>query len=243
MTEMIPTLVVFDLDDTLYEFQPCDEAGRIGLAALVSSRFGEIGERFDDAFSRARLLVKGRLGETASSHSRLLYCHEALELLGLRSEPRMALEMEQAYWRSYLAVAELRPGALDLIDTLRYNSVPIAIVTDLTTQIQFRKLVYLDIEQYFDHVVCSEETRNDKSSLEPFELLASRVGAAALECVWFIGDRATDAPIEELIERGTIKSGLGFVSEHLTPGSQHVRHWDRLSDIERQVTERFGTVV
>lgn len=240
MSQNAPTLVVFDLDDTLYEYAPCDNAGRTGLTKLMSDRFGIEDIRFNDAYSRARSAVKARLGETASSHSRLLYSHEALELLGLRSEPRMALEMEQAYWSNYLSVAELKLGALDLMDTLRYNSVPIAIVTDLTAQIQFRKLVYLGVAQYFDHVVCSEETPGEKSSLEPFELLASRVGESALDCVWFVGDRIFDAPVAALVERGIIKSGVGFVSENGFSAMGSIRHWDRLSDIERAASERFA---
>ena len=241
MTEPKPTLIVLDLDDTLYEYAPCDAAGKAAVESYAMSELGIPADKFRDAAGSARERVKARLGRSASSHSRLLYFHESLELLGLGSEPRIALEMEQTYWRSYLATSELREGAVDLLDTMRYNGVPIAIVTDLTAQIQLRKLVYLDIAQQVDHVVCSEETVGEKEGLAPFELLAERVGEAALSTVWFVGDQDFDVPVDRLVERGIIGSGLGFLLRAETGDtSERVRRWDRLSDIEKVANESFS---
>lgn len=232
-----PTMMVFDLDDTLYEYARCDAAGRDALFRFSTEELGVKAPAFAEAFLQARLNVKERLGETASSHSRLLYCHEALELIGLRSEPHVALVMEQEYWRNYLLAMELRPGVIDLLQTLRYNDVATAIVTDLTAQIQFRKLYHLDIAKLIDHVVCSEETALEKKSLQPFRLLASRVAPAALECVWFVGDNDFDAPVDRLIEEGVIKDGRGFVHTGTTAG--HVTAWREARELEVQLERAF----
>jgi putative hydrolase of the HAD superfamily len=233
MTHRPPTLVIFDLDDTLYKYAPCDEEGQKALGTYASHALGISEHHFAKVFDLARMAVKTRLGKTASSHSRLLYCHESLELLGLRSEPRLALEMEQTYWRAYLAKSELREGCLDLLDALRYEGVPIAVVTDLTAQIQFRKLIYLDVAQYVDHIVCSEETLGEKTDFAPFELLATRVPQPLLENVWFIGDQLFDAPISELTSRGIIGGGFGFVrGRDLSLNTIQVQRWERFSEIE-----------
>jgi putative hydrolase of the HAD superfamily len=229
----MPTMVVFDLDDTLYEYEPCNAAGKQALFRFATEELGVMSPAFEQAYSQARLNVKKRLGPTASSHSRLLYCHEALELIGLRSEPHVALVMEQEYWRNYMLAMELRPGVADLLQALRYNDVVTAIVTDLTAQIQFRKLYHLDIAKLVDHVVCSEETALEKASLQPFELLASRVSPAALECVWFVGDQDFDAPVDALVAKGLVKQGLGFV--HESSDQQRARSWRTIREIEEQL--------
>ena len=226
----MPTMVVFDLDDTLYEYEPCNAAGKAALFRFATDELGVMSPAFEEAYDQARTNVKKRLGPTASSHSRLLYCHEAMELIGLRSEPHVALVMEQEYWRNYMLAMELRPGVADLLQALRYNDVVTAIVTDLTAQIQFRKIYHLDIAKLVDHVVCSEETALEKASLQPFELLISRVSPAALDCVWFVGDQDFDAPVDALVEMGSVKRGLGFV--HESSGQERVRSWRTIREIE-----------
>jgi putative hydrolase of the HAD superfamily len=226
-------MIVFDLDDTLYEYDVCDAAGKKALFEYASSELGVKSPAFEEAFSQARKNVKARLGPTASSHSRLLYCHEALELIGLRSEPNVALVMEQTYWRTYLLAMELRPGASDLLQSLRFHDVVTAVVTDLTASIQFRKLYHLDIAKYVDHVVCSEETAQEKASLQPFRLLASRVQPEALRDVWFVGDKEFDAPVDALVAEGLIGAGTGFV--HADTAQTSVLPWRSFGEIEARL--------
>lgn len=233
-----PSLVIFDLDHTLYDFDIAHAAGMSALRAFAGAQLGARGSAFEEAFAEARQNVKARLGSTASSHSRLLYCHEALEILGIRSEPVMALQMEQEYWRNYLSAAVLRPGVSGMLQTLRYNNVVTAVVTDLTAQIQFRKIVHLDLTREIDHIVCSEETKGEKESLEPFRLLFERVHAGAREHVWFVGDRDFDAPVQELIDLGLIDSGRGFVLAAQATG--HVTGWHDFLELERMTDSIFG---
>jgi FMN phosphatase YigB (HAD superfamily) len=228
-----PTMMVFDLDDTLYEYDCCDAAGKEALFTFASEELGVKSPAFEEAFAQARVNVKQRLGRTASSHSRLLYCHEAMELIGLRSEPQVALVMEQTYWRNYLLRMQLRTGVIDLLQTLRYNDVFTAIVTDLTAQIQFRKLSHLDLAKHIDHVVCSEETAKEKKSLQPFRLLASRVSSEALENVWFVGDQDFDAPVDALINEGVIREGRGFIYGASSQG--RVSSWTTMREIEEHL--------
>ena len=224
-------MVVFDLDDTLYEYERCEEAGRAAVFRFANDELGVMATEFAAAYDAGRTAVKSRLGPVASSHSRLLYCHEALESVGLRSEPLIALAMEQEFWREYILTMRLRPGVLDLLQRLRFHGVPIAIVTDLTAQIQFRKLAYLDIARLIDHIVCSEETQGEKTTLAPFRLLFSRVPASQRESVWFIGDNPNDAPIAALRDEGLIGTGFGLVRG--STRGQDVSPWLSVADIDR----------
>lgn len=232
-----PTLVVFDLDDTLYPYEAANRAGLQAISRFASEELGIRSPAFDDALAAARVAVKRRLGSVASSHSRLLYFHETLELIGLRSEPQIALSLEQEYWRNYLLSIELRPGVTELLSTLRYNGVTTAIVTDLTAQIQFRKIAYLQLGDYIDHVVCSEETSQEKISGEPFDLLFERVAEPVLDEVWFVGDQIIDAPVDRFVESGRIKGGRGFVRG--AKAEKSTGPWTHFAEIESAVEREF----
>ena len=65
---------------------------------------------------------------------------------------------------------KLFDDVLEFLDDLRLLGIPMVIVTDLTAQIQFRKIVYFGLDRYFDFVVTSEEAGQDKPNAAPFEL-------------------------------------------------------------------------
>jgi FMN phosphatase YigB (HAD superfamily) len=237
-TPRLPSLVIFDLDDTLYPYAPCHKAGTAALVRFAARELGVKERAFLDVWDGARKRVKARLGATGSSHSRLLYGHEAIEMLGLRSQPGLALALEQEYWREYLLAARLRPGARDLLSSLRYNNIPIAVVTDLTAQIQFRKLVHLELDQVVDHVVTSEEAPTDKVGLEPFRVLFDRLPKQDANHVWFVGDSGPDVScIPTLVAEGLIESGTGWLLAGR--GDAHgALTWTDLETIEKALNER-----
>ena len=100
------------------------------------------------------------------------------------------LDLEQTYWRTFLANAQLFPQAKEFLDDLRLNSIPTAIVSDLTAQIQFRKMIYFGLDHYFDCVVTSEEAGQEKPHAVPFHLALEKIQAQGKN-IWMIGDNAT----------------------------------------------------
>jgi len=230
----LPSLVVFDLDDTLYPYAPCHTAGMGALVKFAARQLGVKERAFLQVWEAARARVKTRLGDTGSSHSRLLYGHEAIEMLGLRSQPALALALEQEYWREYLLAARLRPGAEDLLAALRYSGISIAIVTDLTAQIQFRKMVHLGLDQVVDHIVVSEEAPTDKLGLPPFRILFERLEEGVAKHVWFVGDSIADVScVAQLVEEGLIAEGTAWLLEGRDAGNSNVRTWRDLRTIEQ----------
>jgi putative hydrolase of the HAD superfamily len=51
------------------------------------------------------------------------------------------LDFEQTYWRTFFSNSVLFDGVKELLDDIRLLGIPAAIVTDLTAQIRFRKVV------------------------------------------------------------------------------------------------------
>jgi putative hydrolase of the HAD superfamily len=182
-----PSCVLLDLDNTLYAYAPAHDAGMAATEDLVA-RTLNLGRRdFRDCFQDARTELKMRLGRTASAHSRLLYFQRAIERAGFSTQPLIALQMEQAYWGAFLAEAKLFDEALDFLDDLRIAGIPCVIVTDLTAQIQFRKIIHFGIDRFVDWVVTSEEAGTDKPSPTNFELALAKLGGVE-GVIWMVGE-------------------------------------------------------
>ena len=183
----MPNAVLFDTDNTLYAYDSAHAAAQQAVREKVVDTFSISARDFDKTFNEARDQIKERLGHTASSHSRLLYLQRMLEIMGLGSQVLLALDFEQTYWRTFLSNAVLFDGVKDLLDDLRLLGIPTAIVTDLTAQIQFRKVVYFGLDRYFDYIVTSEEAGFDKPHEAPFKIALEKMQPKG-QCIWMIGD-------------------------------------------------------
>lgn len=183
----LPDAFLFDTDNTLYPYDPAHAAAHAAVREKVVSTFSISPDDFEKAFKEARNQVKARLKHTASSHSRLLYLQRMLEIMGLGSQVLLALDFEQTYWRTFLSNAVLFDGVKELLDDIRLLGIPTAIVTDLTAQIQFRKVVYFGLDHYFDYIVTSEEAGFDKPHEAPFEIALEKMRPQG-DCIWMIGD-------------------------------------------------------
>lgn len=183
----LPDAILFDIDDTLYAYQPAHLAAARVVSEKVSSMYMISETDFNKAYDEARMQIKAQLGRTASSHSRLLYYQRALELLGLSNQILTALDLEQSYWRSFLLKAKLFENVIETLNEIRLHGIPLALVTDLTAQIQMRKIVFFKLDQYVDYLVTSEESGSDKFAPASYQLALAKLGISK-GCVWMIGD-------------------------------------------------------
>jgi len=184
-----PDCVLLDLDNTLYAVDGPHAAGQQAARDYAKTELSIDPEAFDRAFTVSREELKHRLGDTASSHSRLLYFQRTMERAGLATQPFAALQMEQAYWSAFLAEAQLFEDVTDFLDDLRIAGVRVVIVTDLTAQVQHRKMLFFGLHRYIDWMVTSEEVKADKPAPEIFELALAKLGGVE-GTIWMIGDNA-----------------------------------------------------
>jgi putative hydrolase of the HAD superfamily len=151
----LPHVVLFDLDNTFYAYDPAHAAAFQAVCAKVTNTFSIPHATVTAAYDHARTQVKQKLHHTGASHNRLLYMQAMLEYMGLGSQILLSLNFEQTYWRTFFSHAILFNHVKELRDDLRLSSISTAVVTDLTTQIQFRKLVYFGLDSYFNFIVTS----------------------------------------------------------------------------------------
>ena len=178
--------IIFDLDNTLYDYETVHKKAMENLCAFTCKKLGVSKTQFLKAFSWAKSRTKALLKNTGSSHNRLLYCQKTLEALGL-SPVDMALEMYNCYWDSFLAYMKLREGTILLFEKLKANGIKIAICTDLTAHIQHRKIRALGLVPYIDVLVTSEEAGIEKPGEKIYSLVMDKLNLPVTECL-FVGD-------------------------------------------------------
>lgn len=185
-----PELAIFDLDNTLYDYEIANASGQAALNIFLSQHLGRTETEISHLLGESRQRVKGRLGSTASSHSRLLYIRELLVRLNIHTNAAFALECEQVFWREYLKKMQLFPGVEELFSVLRLAKTRMVLVTDLSSQIQLRKLAWLGLDKAFEVIVTSEEAGGDKKTGLPEAFLRELV--SPIDETWSVGDKDWD---------------------------------------------------
>lgn len=183
-----PSAVLFDTDNTLYNYEPANRKATKAVAQKIHNLLGVSEKEFNEKYKQAKKEIKFQLGNTASSHSRLLYFQRLLEILGFKAQLLIALDLEQTFWRTFLDNAPLFNGVKEIFYELKIKKIPIAIVTDLTAHVQLRKLTYFGLENIFDAVITSEEVELDKPDIKIFQLALKKLNLKNQKNIWMIGD-------------------------------------------------------
>lgn len=183
---MIKT-VIFDIDNTLFNYDENHIYGMNALAAYCKHFFGITEEEMLSFYDEAQKIANNRIGtDTAAIHSRMIRFQCMTELLSQPVFPHVE-NMYHTYWDTLIAHAEPSPGILDFFAFLKKNQIKIGIGTDMTASIQYQKLKKLGLSPYIDFIVTSQETGVEKPHPHFFEICVEKAGCLPNECA-FIGD-------------------------------------------------------
>ncbi|MEO6418923.1 MAG: HAD family hydrolase [Polyangiaceae bacterium] len=181
--------LLVDIDDTLYDYVAAEKIARAAVLEAVATSLAISQADASNHWDTARRAVKARLGERASAHSRLLYLADLIHVAARPDALPLVRGWESLFWDALLGAATLRRGALELVSSFRANGGRVAVVTDLTLEIQLRKLERFGLLSHVDVVVASEEVPWDKPAPELFRLALERLSLDASECL-MVGDSA-----------------------------------------------------
>jgi len=137
--------VFLDLDNTLYRYAPCHQSG-LKAAHTAYSRIETISfSAFLADYQKARAIVHHRLKGQAASHSRLLYFQALVEARTRQSDFSVCLRLEKKYWDAFLSRMRLNPWVHSFWKECAHRRLLVLLVTNLTSQIQMRKILKLGI--------------------------------------------------------------------------------------------------
>ncbi|MBD5552034.1 MAG: HAD family hydrolase [Lachnospiraceae bacterium] len=179
--------VIFDIDNTMYDFDKAHKTAMAALGVYGKENFGMDPEETAALVDKCMGIVTGRTGENcAALHNRLLRFQCFLEEIG-STDYEKALEMYHVYWDTLLEDIKPEPGLISLLLRLKERGIKLGIGTDMTAYIQYKKLIKLGVLQYLDFLVTSEEAGAEKPTPRFFELCLKKAGCKPEECI-FIGD-------------------------------------------------------
>lgn len=151
--------ILLDLDNTLYSYNIAHHAALKIISEKLKAWFGISFDESVKLYDMVRIKVNNRLKGTASCHNRLLYFQLLCEKIG-QNPLIYALELDDIYWKTFYQNMVLFPGVIDFFK--QFNHLPIALITNLTVRVQFQKIRKLQIADYINFIVTSEEVGCEK---------------------------------------------------------------------------------
>lgn len=224
-----PRAIALDLDNTVYAYAPCHEAGLASAAGAATGMEGRwrTAEGFAADYARARAAVKERTAGLAVSHCRLHYFKEMVETAMGRTDAPATFRLHESYWDGYVPAMKPDPGAVELLRDLRDRGVLLAWVSNFTTERQMLKLRALGLEGVANFVLTSEEAGEEKPSPRVIDLALAKLGVAPSEA-WLVGDDE-DADIGAARARGMTIVCLRRDGQRSEVAADHVvGSWDEI---------------
>ena len=160
--------VLLDIDNTIYHYESCHKPSLNILIKELAKLFSFSDEIIKKEFLNSRKIINKRLHNTASSHSRFLYIQLTIEKILGASDFYNTLKLKELYWNTFLSKMKLNEHAKKFIFQCNSKKIPICCVTDLTAEIQFRKLLKLNLENKIKFIVTSEEVGIEKPNKKMF---------------------------------------------------------------------------
>ena len=155
--------ILIDIDNTLYDYASTHKAAMDAATNLAAVLFDK--EVFLEKFNLAKNQIHDALEGTASSHNRILYFQRTLELLNCK-DIMLAKRLYDTYWNTFLENVTLFNGVIDFLK--QTGNKKVAVLTDLTADIQYQKITKFKIAPYLDYIITSEEVGVEKPDRKMF---------------------------------------------------------------------------
>lgn len=183
--------VLFDLDDTLFDYESCHQEATKEIFKEIHKLTKTPLELIPILFEIAQKEVKMQLLWTAASHNKDLYFQKIFEKMNSQMKnkilPKDILHIFDRYWKVFYSTIKRERASTKLLKYLKRKGIKTWIVTDSSNYTQLKKLVHLGIDDKIDIMVSSEEAGMDKPHSSPFLLTAHKLEVLTKECI-MVGD-------------------------------------------------------
>jgi len=175
--------IIFDIDNTLYNYDFCHTNAINEVFYFISSLkkydIDLIKESYYNIDKQHKLLTSN----TASSHNKYIKIKQLLEKYNINKFD----EIHKLYWDTFYKNLKLFEGVVDFIIWNKSLGINIGVLTNHETEYQIEKLKKMNLLQYIDYNITSEEIGCEKPSIHSFNYTLMKMGANSHETI-MIGD-------------------------------------------------------
>lgn len=160
-------LIIFDLDNTFYSYEPTHEKA---LDSVFKSQ--TIFKNFDlfiKNYNISKEKIHHRLVSNPSKHSKLLYFKEMF--IGILTYDEI-LKLENLYWDTFISTADINVEAISSLKNFKNIKDKYILCTNQNTNVQLKKIHSWNLDM-FDRVITSEEVGYEKPAIEFFNYVES----------------------------------------------------------------------
>jgi len=169
--------LMIDIDDTLYNYNISHKAALNGCyKSLDSSIKKKLNFKdFVYEYTNARESITKKLSPQGSCRSRLFAFNLFFEKLQINPSYLLALKFDSIYWKEFINAISPNKEILNFIKKCKKNNLTTCAVSDMQAHIQILKLKKLNLTNYIDHLVTSEEAGAEKPNKKIFDLALQRM--------------------------------------------------------------------
>ena len=195
----MPKTIFFDLDGTLYSYNSGHQAGLKGAYEYWSNLTGDTYDTFIEKYTKSRKTVKRFLTGTVASHSRVLYFQDMMAENFQSSQPFHIAELTQRYWDTFIANIYPFSGVETVLQKLKILGYQLAIISNMSAEIQFKKLHKLNLDNFFDAVITSEEAGQEKPHPHIYFHAIDRLKVNPKNCIMVGDDFKNDIEVAKFV--------------------------------------------
>ena len=171
--------VVFDLDDTL-----------ISEKEYIRSGFRQVSKKIAKKNNLDKDYVYKIMYDTFNEDSKNVF-NRVLDKLNIQYEKEDIKELIN-YYRGHMPDIKLYDDAKYILDTLKAKGIKLGMITDGYKITQRNKLEALNIGDYFEHIVVTDELGREfwKPHQKPYEIIKKKLGLE-YENMVYVGDNVS----------------------------------------------------
>jgi beta-phosphoglucomutase-like phosphatase (HAD superfamily) len=158
--------LIFDLDGTLLDSMPLHNKAWI-------EAFRDFGATVTEEF----------LQETAGMASQRIVT-VVNERQQKKLDPKAVADVKRNKYLSTLELVKIVEPVFAIIKHY-YKKVPLGVITGGSHAVVDQLLVKLKLDHYFEAIICADDTKLGKDSVEPYELMGKMIGVSPKESLFF----------------------------------------------------------
>lgn len=177
--------IILDLDNTLYNYDYCNNLANNKIFEYIKNKYNFEINYINSKYYEINKSLKYELNTTASSHNRNIYIKQLCEVLKIPYNEVFIIN--KIYWDTFFFYIKPYESVTEFIKFNKKNNIKIGILTDFELEYQILKLQNLNLLEYIDIIISSEEIGIEKPSKQMFLTILDKLNCNKNDTI-MIGD-------------------------------------------------------